>query len=413
MANQSFPSKAIYAGGALLAAAMFMASASAVTQRGSPEIAATLFPMNAQAQVRIAEVDFAAGLNARTQNAADGDEQLSRAEAMARKSLAAQPLNPRALRILALADPESATTQALLNAGDAQSRRDTLTQIYLIEFAAQQGEIGAAMQHYDTVLRRRNAYRDAAGRNLATALAAPEVLDEVTEQLVASPSWESLLYFYAVQTPESFPSFLELHRRLADTDTIPLETSAQFAGALANEGLFDEAVEVAALTADRSGNAPLARADALNETAFATEPAFPGTWSVPESSSAYLQPISGGGAILTLPSGTTGLLAYRLTALTPGEYAAAIAIEVDEDGQDSRTSRTSPASRSAEAIEARLSCANRPPESLSAEPGDRTLTIADATIRGCRYQYLALYLTETQTRGGDVFLDAITVTPAR
>ena len=37
--------------------------------------------------------------------------QLARAEAMARQSLASMALNPRALKVLALADPESPTTR--------------------------------------------------------------------------------------------------------------------------------------------------------------------------------------------------------------------------------------------------------------------------------------------------------------
>ena len=104
------------------------------------------------------------------------------------------------------------------------------------------------MEHYDTVLRRRSAFRDQAGRNLAMALAVPDVLDKVTAQLAESPSWKACSIFTYYKTPESYPSFLEMHRRLAGADTIPAATSAQFAGALSAAGQFDEALEVAALT---------------------------------------------------------------------------------------------------------------------------------------------------------------------
>jgi len=303
-------------------------------------------------------------------------------------------LNPRALKVLALTDPESPTTRALLKAGDAQSRRDTLTQIYLIDYAARDGDIGTAMQHYDTVLRRRSAFRDQAGRNLAMALAVPDVLDKVTEQLVDSPSWESLLYFYILQTPESYPSFLEMHRRLAGADTIPAATSAQFAGALVAAGQFDEALEVAALTTQQ----PLERGTSLAETAFVREPQFPGAWIMPENSSAFFQSINGGGAVLRLPSGTTGVLAYRLVALEPGDYFAAIAVEADE----SRLARAAPP------LEARLSCAEKSSQNLRVSPGSKAISVTE----DCRYQWLALYLTETQTRAGDFFIESITIKPA-
>ena len=118
MAKVSFSSKAIGAAGLALAAVSFMASASLVTQRSAPDVALALFPMNATAQVRVAEADFADGLNARTQNPAQGGAQLARAEAMARQSLASMALNPRALKVLALADPEKP-----YNAGAFDGRR--------------------------------------------------------------------------------------------------------------------------------------------------------------------------------------------------------------------------------------------------------------------------------------------------
>ncbi len=389
--EQSTPlrSKAIGTAGVVLAIVLFLASASSVTQRRDPGIALELMPINSIALVRAAEVDFAAGSNARTENPAAGRNELARAEAMARRSLAGQPLNPRALRILALSDPQSATTQTLLEAGNAQSRRDTLTQIYLIEFAANRGEIGVAMDHYDAVLRRRSTYRDPAGRNLAAALALPGVLDEVAEQLLEKPSWESLLYFYVLQTPESYQSFMQLHRMLADTDTIPTDISAQFAQALAAQGQFDNAIEIARFASSE----PLSRSTALVENSFTIEPQLPGSWIVPDSADAFLQSINGGGGLLSLSSGATGILAYRLIALERGNYAASIDVTAEEGVT----------MRRAVPVEARLSCA----KNANVTPGSQTIAVTD----DCRFQWLTIYLTETQSRAGDIFIDSITIKP--
>ena len=396
-------------GGATLAAVMFLAAASSVVESKAPDLAISLFPMNAGAQARIAEAEFAKGANARIAEPASGTRELERAAAIARQSLANLPLNPRALRILALSDPQSPGTQSLLRAGHSQSRRDTLTQVYLIEFAAQAGEIGQAMDHYDAVLRRRSAYRDPAGRNLAAALTLPGVLEEVAGQLPEAPSWESLLYFYVLRTPESFASFVKLHRMLAGTDTIPSQVSAQFANTLVERGQIDEAFEIAELAGPR----PLPRRTALVETAFDTPPPpgdalpaiWPGQWITPEDADAFLQPIHGGGALINLSSGASGILAFRLVALEPGDYAAFVTITPDENAD-----MGAKAAAAAPPIEARLSCAV--PQTGTGRAAQHSR--ANFTVGGdCPYQWLTLALPQTQTRAEDIFVDAVTIQPAR
>ncbi|MEP3422616.1 MAG: hypothetical protein ABJN35_12830 [Erythrobacter sp.] len=397
MGKGSLPSKAIGLGGIALSAAMFMATASTVTQRQAPELAVALFPINADARARVAEADFTRGANARIENLGSGTPELERAAAMARRSLESLPLNPRALRILALADPESAITLPLLEASHRQSRRDTLTQAYLIEFAAKRGEIGQAMEHYDAVLRRRSAYRDSAGRNLAVALTLPGVLEEVAEQLPEGPSWESLLYFYALRTPESHDSFLDLHRVIGAGDTIPSDISAQFAAALINAGRFDDAVEIAGIAAPT----PLVRVNELRESEFETaspsttdlDATWPGQWIIPDEAEAFLQPIQGGGALITLPSGADGVVAYRLIALEQGQYRASLSID--------------PAPSGAAPISVRLVCATD--AGVPTDSGDASIIVGD----DCQYQWLILTLPQSQTRAEDVFVDAISIRPTR
>ena len=292
---------------------------------------------------------------------------------------------------------------ALLEAGDRLSRRDTLTQIYLIEYAARAGKIERAMDHYDIVLRRRGAFRDQAGRNLALGLSDPEILGEVARQLAEKPSWSSLLFYYAVRTPEGFDGFLDLHRMTAGDDVIPAETSAAFAGALVSKGRIGDAVEVARIV---DADSALARTRGLTETDFATAPqveglangTWPGLWSVRDQATAFLQPLAGGGALASLSSGANGVIARRLVALEPGSYSVRIALASQEDqGPTMGRSRTE--------IDSGLSCA----DGTAPSRGEANFTVTD----DCRYQWLAVSLPKTQLRAGDIVIDEIAITPVR
>lgn len=372
-----------------VAGVMFLAAASKVTERTNPELAMALFPYNAQALARSADEEFTAAANALSEDRETARAGFASASAKARQSLKAWPLNPRALRILALTEEAAEPNRGVLLAGHTLSRRDTQTQIFLIEAAARQGEIGAAMEHYDAVLRRRSGFRDAAGRNLALAISQPEILEEVAKQLAMQPSWASLLYYYALRTPESYSSFVELHRMLAGQDVIPPEFSAQFAQVLTAQGRFDDAVTVA----DLAGAAGLSRAPRITDTSFQTEPQYPGAWVTVDDAAAYLQPLNGGSALLSLSSGTTGTVAYRLVALPQGQYSATLSLDADQEGGFATTANP----------EARLSCA----KAGTVTAGSPDLRVTE----DCPYQWLAIHLPETQVRPADVLIKAVTITP--
>ncbi|MFU7527166.1 hypothetical protein [Qipengyuania sp. ASV99] len=374
---------------AALAAVMLLSAASKVTERADPDLSRSLFPLNSNALVASADRDFINGANARNQAVEKGGADLLSASTKARQSLANWPLNPRALRILALAEDWTAPEAELLLAGDALSRRDTQTQIFLIEHAARNGEIKQAMEHYDAVLRRRSGFRDPAARNLVRGMSEREIRDEVAQQLRLSPPWESLLYFHALRTPESHSGFVELHRMLAGQDVIPAEFSADFAAALAAHGRFDDAVTIAELV----GESRLEVTPRLTDDDFIMEPRYPGSWATGDDGAVFLQPLNGGTALLSLSSGATGTVAYRLVALPSGKYSAALAIE-PQNGSG-LTAAAPP--------EARLACAQAGP----VPTGSLDLTVTES----CRFQWLSIYLPETQARPSDVLLKTITITP--
>lgn len=70
-----------------------------------------------------------------------------------RMKLAREPLNSEALRDLALAvGIETPEGLRLLRLASAVSRQDLKTQLYLLEYTAQTGDLDASLRHYDAVL---------------------------------------------------------------------------------------------------------------------------------------------------------------------------------------------------------------------------------------------------------------------
>ena len=131
----------------LLLAVVAGISALAVAWReGAPDRVLRIIPSDAAARLVAIESTMRAGA-----------EQVDGAVAAgyARAALADDPLNPRALRVLAtLADSagQAARAEALLGASERVTRRELLTQLILIEFAVQRGQIGRALAHYDRAL---------------------------------------------------------------------------------------------------------------------------------------------------------------------------------------------------------------------------------------------------------------------
>ncbi len=130
-----------------IAAASAMLSASLYLSRIDPVRAVALWPGNSLARANMASN----GLLAKMQRSS-----APAARAAASAALTAQPGNVAAARVMALAaslNGDEPRALRWLRYGEQQSRRDLSTQLALIEYAVNRGEIAEALRHYDRALR--------------------------------------------------------------------------------------------------------------------------------------------------------------------------------------------------------------------------------------------------------------------
>lgn len=109
-----------------------------------------------------------------------------------RRALANQAVNPRALRLLAMAAElrgESARSEKLIAQAEAMSRRDMLTQFYLIESAIQRDDVAAALNHYDVALRTNRGAGPVLFPRLLVAISSPRIRDGLRPYIKADVPW--------------------------------------------------------------------------------------------------------------------------------------------------------------------------------------------------------------------------------
>lgn len=376
----------------VLACVSLAITISNVVVKRQPELALKVWPGNGHALSRIADRVFNEARQAeQTPELAQQAHDLKKeARQIAERSLTKEPLNPAAFRIIAEAPDQSPKSRRqLLQSASALTRRDSLLQIAIIETVAREGDGEAALEHYDALLRRRTAFRDAAGRGLAKALAAPDLVKPMGSLLRRSPPWESLLFHYLLQEPSSWDGFIALHRDLQGRNIIPVKTSADFTSQLIDAGRIDDAITISRLV-----NGPVIETGSkIIETKFMVAPPFPGNWATPDNAAASLIPLREGGALLSLSRGASGTIARKLIALTSGQYQSSITI----NKEDSLTSDAKPPQ-----LQARLACADQTGPA-------RFSNISLVVDQSCKYQWLSIFLEESSPFDSDIIISQIRV----
>ncbi|WP_106640342.1 hypothetical protein [Allosphingosinicella vermicomposti] len=130
---------------------------------------------------------------------------------VARDALEREPLTPSALRMLALhaelsGSPEKASSLAHLS--ERVSRRDMLTQFFLIEQAVQASDHELALRHYDKVLRTKDE--------------SYSLLFPILSQAITIDAIRSALAPYVRQQAEWIPEFLDFAMRRKSADLRPI-----------------------------------------------------------------------------------------------------------------------------------------------------------------------------------------------
>lgn len=225
--------------------------------------------------------------------------------------LAVEPLSARALRQLgsmrALAG-EDESADRLHSLAEEVSRRDLGTQLWLIERASQQGDLGAALRHYDVAL----TVEPGSGELLFPVLAAAIEDDAVRTGLVpyvrADRPWvRSFLAKALVEAPPA---------AVADLVTVASDRARKAVSAPLLARLVDEGDFATARRLLRSLGVPLALA--VDDTS--TDPRLgPFAWTLARSDGVDVVR-DGDGMLIRVRSGASGLAARRTLLLPPGSY---------------------------------------------------------------------------------------------
>ena len=285
---------------------------SIIETNGQPELAIRLWPWNADALAQQASNIVQSGDK--------GDARV--AAALARRSLALQPVNPVAARSLGLAQvldgrvPEAVRS---FHYAESVSRRDIPTQLWLIEEAVAAGDIPRALEHYNRALSTSTTVSDSLFPVLIAATATPSVAKALGVILARRPVWSrAFVERLVIQYPS--PEALAVLLRAARLDSASAED--QLLLVTASQHLVD------------AGRADLARSlmpghrgslETVTNGDFEHDPGLPPfDWRLTDTGefgAAIQSAVDGKGRALFLRSqnATAGELAREFVSLHPGQ----------------------------------------------------------------------------------------------
>lgn len=142
-------------------------------------------------------------------------QQYGDAAALALEAVRSEPANAPAIRTRGLG-LEGTGKQAgtLLNLAERFSRRDLLTNLWLIEDASRRNDIPAALRHYDIALRTSPASHQLLFPILVEALSEPEIAKALLPMLAARPPWLVPFLEHGASAGTADPALVELVQRL-------------------------------------------------------------------------------------------------------------------------------------------------------------------------------------------------------
>jgi len=175
---------AVLAVASTVAVSAAMSSFSAITQASNPAFSLRANPDNPVALVWQADADI--------ERAAKEGRSIAPIATQARRSLAAQALNPSALRQLAYVASEQGDqkhARELIALSTRLSRRDFGARLWLIEDAVARGDIAGALRHYDIAFRTSSKSAEVLFPTLTAALDDPAIRAAFVPYMKASPPW--------------------------------------------------------------------------------------------------------------------------------------------------------------------------------------------------------------------------------
>ncbi len=297
-------------------ASLIVAMGWAASLRGlAPERALSLAPWDAGAHARVAERALAPEQKATRIAPA----QVEKAESAARYALARAPATAAAWRTLgyvAALRNEERRALSLFQTSESFSRRDSPTQIWLIEHAVRNGNIADALGHYDIALRTSPGTRALLLPILVQAASDPAIRAPLGRLLKRRPPWTEEFISTLVTAPaqpETVAAVLAVMRR-AGPLPFPM-TIIPYVNQLATKDEVAVAERIYRLLKQ-----PVARAVLLRNGAFEAENALPPLdWALTQAGGIDAL-VEGGRLQVRGAADAAGLAAYQKLLLEPGRY---------------------------------------------------------------------------------------------
>lgn len=309
-------------------------------------VALALFSANAAmlASERRGEAGFLTGLHAadglvlltaeQHAIAADPNHKIDpRSRDAIRSTLRFQPLNPQVLALLGVSaagpDGTSPATDRLMKLADRISRREPLSQIWMIETASAADDVPGAVRHYHTVLSTNPGLYGTLIPILATAIDYPEVQSSLRPYLRGEPVWKRSFLDYAA-TNAKLDSYLGLiggdFGIVSGPALVP--ANSEFVARLGSAGRGDEAKKFAAKSL------PEFNADAFGAAGFSKASLDPRmgklAWVAGSGSSVDSVSISGEVAVSIEPDAEADVLSRSFMVKPSAAYLASVAVDADE-----------------------------------------------------------------------------------
>lgn len=252
-----------------------------------------------------------------------GIDVLDRAALLARQALSRDPTNivaARSLALASLAHNDAATARRILGYAQSLSRRDLPTQLMLIEFSVQDGDVSGALEHYDIALRTNREAPRILYPVLAEALSIPDLITPIVGKINAGAPWGPTFVDFAVGTATSDAAVLRLYQLTSKTRAAwPQAVSGALVARLVKSGKYAEAAQV--FDQYNPGvRQNIADGDFSRDHGM---PPFDWQFTAQEDLTAEREAVDGSGNfVLSLSSsdGAAGELARQLLVLKPGTY---------------------------------------------------------------------------------------------
>ena len=292
----------------------------------------------------------------------------------------------RGLGVVAAARHDDAGALRRLRYAETMSRRDVLSQLWLIENRVQANDVRGALAHYDIVLRVAPETQQLLFPVLASALDRPDLVAPIAQLVHDGDSWRSTFLYFVNEHVQNLHNATTLFTLLARAGTAPEQVHyAGLLGRLVRENRLDDAVRLYALI-DPAWRRDDASAQ-LDGGFDRSRNIAPLGWTLADGvASRDPRPDAARNPALQLvvPDSGAALAARRVLLLAPGSYRLTGSL----------------AGAGANSVTAPI-------------PAQRALLAGSFTVQGCAQQWFSISIERTGEPGaGTAWLDDLRLEPA-